>query len=542
ILRELDAAAVGLDVVFREPSNPQVPPSVRAQLNSPELGAELREFLEPDALLAQELSRTDRVVLGTVLTAEHPPRFSTRLTDSNAVNDLSMPGEGASISNIAVATEWHGVLNVPMDADGAIRRHSRTYDGYGSLAAVLVERVQPGSVNWDSQGIVLLRLLDPESFERVRLSDLLRGREAFREVIEGRVVLIGADSELDRRVLYGAYRVPGVLVHATAVDNLLHGEQWQMDGMAAWLGALLTFLCHIAIGLGLERGGVARAVSMIAAVVVLFCTAWLVAFLSAGWVWVTLPAALGGVALVGAGISRRWERARRGRLILAERVERDRLVTATVAHTADGVLVTDQSFSVRYSNHAARMLLQLDSHAPSLAGLSDELRLDTGELTLSRAEDSGLAERFVAFVRSDMRLEGELHWIYTLRDVTETRELERLKAQLVSSMSHELKNPLTSIHAALKMMQAGILGDMPQASRGSLNAASAASERMVRLIDDTLEAERRSDSDLQIRVQAVESWNDLVSSAVALHDLTAAQASVELVFSPGEDTELWVDS
>ncbi|MEL6545767.1 MAG: ATP-binding protein, partial [Myxococcota bacterium] len=269
---------------------------------------------------------------------------------------------------------------------------------------------------------------------------------------------------------------------------------------------------------------------------------WLVAFLSAGWVWVTLPAALGGVALVGAGISRRWERARRGRLILAERVERDRLVTATVAHTADGVLVTDQSFSVRYSNHAARMLLQLDSHAPSLAGLSDELRLDTGELTLSRAEDSGLAERFVAFVRSDMRLEGELHWIYTLRDVTETRELERLKAQLVSSMSHELKNPLTSIHAALKMMQAGILGEMPQASRGSLNAASAASERMVRLIDDTLEAERRSDSDLQIRVQAVESWNDLVSSAVALHDLTAAQASVELVFSPGEDTELWVDS
>ncbi|MEL6546245.1 MAG: CHASE2 domain-containing protein [Myxococcota bacterium] len=293
ILRELDAAAVGLDVVFREPSNPQVPPSVRAQLNSPELGAELREFLEPDALLAQELSRTDRVVLGTVLTAEHPPRFSTRLTDSNAVNDLSMPGEGASISNIAVATEWHGVLNVPMDADGAIRRHSRTYDGYGSLAAVLVERVQPGSVNWDSQGIVLLRLLDPESFERVRLSDLLRGREAFREVIEGRVVLIGADSELDRRVLYGAYRVPGVLVHATAVDNLLHGEQWQMDGMAAWLGALLTFLCHIAIGLGLERGGVARAVSMIAAVVVLFCTAWLVAFLSAGWVWVTLPAEIG---------------------------------------------------------------------------------------------------------------------------------------------------------------------------------------------------------------------------------------------------------
>lgn len=49
-----------------------------------------------------------------------------------------------------------------------------------------------------------------------------------------------------------------------------------------------------------------------------------------------------------------------------------------------------------------------------------------------------------------------------VRDITERKEVDRLKDEFVSTVSHELRTPLTSIKGALGLIQSGIGGDMPE--------------------------------------------------------------------------------
>jgi PAS domain S-box-containing protein len=52
-----------------------------------------------------------------------------------------------------------------------------------------------------------------------------------------------------------------------------------------------------------------------------------------------------------------------------------------------------------------------------------------------------------------------------LHDVTERRELERMKSEFVSAVSHELRTPLTSIRGSLGLLEAGAVGTIGDKAR-----------------------------------------------------------------------------
>ena len=52
------------------------------------------------------------------------------------------------------------------------------------------------------------------------------------------------------------------------------------------------------------------------------------------------------------------------------------------------------------------------------------------------------------------------------RDVTQRREVDRMKNEFVSVVSHELRTPLTSIRGSLGLLAGGALGELaPPADR-----------------------------------------------------------------------------
>lgn len=79
--------------------------------------------------------------------------------------------------------------------------------------------------------------------------------------------------------------------------------------------------------------------------------------------------------------------------------------------------------------------------------------------------------------------------VVVFRDVTQRREIERMKDQFLSTVSHELRTPLTSILGSLKMLGPLVESSPTQAQR-MITIALRSCDRLVRLIADILDVER----------------------------------------------------
>jgi signal transduction histidine kinase len=96
--------------------------------------------------------------------------------------------------------------------------------------------------------------------------------------------------------------------------------------------------------------------------------------------------------------------------------------------------------------------------------------------------------------------------------VLELQQSEQMRRQIVSMVGHDLRSPLTSIDAALTLINEGVLGAVPQAVLEASTTASQNLGRLVRLTNDLLDAEclasgsvrlERSESSVQSILQQV---------------------------------------
>ncbi len=80
--------------------------------------------------------------------------------------------------------------------------------------------------------------------------------------------------------------------------------------------------------------------------------------------------------------------------------------------------------------------------------------------------------------------------ITIVRNVTEQKALERLKAEFIATISHELRTPLTSIRGSLALLRGGALGELPEAMKDLLAIAENNALRLVRLVNDILDQDK----------------------------------------------------
>ncbi|MDQ6672640.1 MAG: ATP-binding protein [Chloroflexota bacterium] len=91
--------------------------------------------------------------------------------------------------------------------------------------------------------------------------------------------------------------------------------------------------------------------------------------------------------------------------------------------------------------------------------------------------------------------------VVIFRDISQRRSVEEMKDELISHVSHELRTPLTSIRSALGLLGAGVVGPMPVKAERMLDIAVKNTDRLIRLINDTLDLERVDSA--QFRMQRV---------------------------------------
>jgi PAS domain S-box-containing protein len=133
-------------------------------------------------------------------------------------------------------------------------------------------------------------------------------------------------------------------------------------------------------------------------------------------------------------------------------------------------------------------------------------------------------ERQLALFASPVRSGGrDLGTLYGLRDVTQERELDRMKTEFVSQVSHELRTPLTAIKGFTDLMLDGDAGELSDEQSEYLAIVKSNADRLVALINDLLDVSRIEAGRIQLKLEAVDVGAVLGSVLATMRPLTDAK-------------------
>jgi PAS domain S-box-containing protein len=216
---------------------------------------------------------------------------------------------------------------------------------------------------------------------------------------------------------------------------------------------------------------------------------------------------------------------------------------------AEGICGLDEDGRVNFANPTAARLLGLP--AIMLAGKPlDELlhgaapakqqcgedcplrrataksRGESGETHVYRADGSSFPAEFTLTpIRKDGRATGSA---LSFRDISQRAALDKLKDEFISTVSHEMRTPLTSIRGALGLLSAGLVGETNPKAQNLLRIAVANSDRLVRLINDILDLERIQSGREPLNFRTVQ-LASIVKQAVEDIQPMATAAGVQLI-------------
>lgn len=125
--------------------------------------------------------------------------------------------------------------------------------------------------------------------------------------------------------------------------------------------------------------------------------------------------------------------------------------------------------------------------------------------------------------------------VVVFRDVTRRREVDRMKNEFVSLVSHELKTPLTAIRGSLGLLAGGALGELAPPATRMIEIAMESSERLTRLINEILDMERVESGAMPMQIDAHRAA-DLLAVAHDQVQPLADDADIRVRIEHGEGT------
>ena len=227
------------------------------------------------------------------------------------------------------------------------------------------------------------------------------------------------------------------------------------------------------------------------------------------------------------------------RLFEATQREREKL-SSILAKTVDIVIVVDFDRRLILLNEAAIAAFNLNpreqyagrpfeevfAHTP-LEAIRQHLIVQTQHIPVM--EETIIADQ--RYFRTYITANEQVGWVIVMHDVTPFKETEQLKNELIATVSHDLKNPLSVINGYIEL-----LAMYPDRSTEFMRMIKRSIRTMRQLIDDLLDL-AHIDAGLELRAEPLDLSTVIQDSVMSLKSL-AEEKSLDLEVSIPPDLPL----
>ena len=233
---------------------------------------------------------------------------------------------------------------------------------------------------------------------------------------------------------------------------------------------------------------------------------------------------------------REYRQAGTARLVRAQQTTQ-----ATIDSFPDPVVIVDLAGVIERANPTARRVLGILPTDPALPWIPPEpirgplvdvlggrdVEFPTSSQQAISLRDNG-QERFflprVLAIRGDL---GPLGAAVVLQDVTKFRLVDQLKSDMVATVSHELKTPLTSIQMAVHLLLEEVVGTLGAKQTELLLAARQDADRLLAMVNDLLDLTRIEQGQVRLDLKPTPTA-DLVGGAIERFEVRAADRGIAL--------------
>ncbi len=228
-------------------------------------------------------------------------------------------------------------------------------------------------------------------------------------------------------------------------------------------------------------------------------------------------------------------------------VAKEKSKTHTIINSmTDGVLVVDKDGSVALLNPAATRFLSI-SVEEVLGKAIDQIKVEA--LTQAVKDVLRGEEENLAGVSQEIQLQTDGKEIYlrchavpvrdedgallggvaVLQDITQLKELERMKADFVAMVTHELRAPVAAIEQQLTVILKGLAGEINERQARMLGRAKERAKGLLDLVKDLLDLSK-IEAGMQVQYMEPVDIGALLAKVVELMRPQAEQKGLTLEF------------
>lgn len=211
------------------------------------------------------------------------------------------------------------------------------------------------------------------------------------------------------------------------------------------------------------------------------------------------------------------------------------MLSTVLGQMTDGVLLADHSGKVELLNKAAEAIFSISESAAIGRSVVEVMRhhslVDLWEKTLQGetsaiAFEMGVEHKYLQVVGIPLgdRLPGRSMLLF--QDLTKTHQLERVRRDFISNISHELRTPMASLKAISETLLDGALDD-PALSRKFVLRMDTEVDNLTMMVNELLELSRIEAGRMNLEFQRIQPRN-LLAKAQERMALQAERAGLSL--------------
>ncbi len=224
----------------------------------------------------------------------------------------------------------------------------------------------------------------------------------------------------------------------------------------------------------------------------------------------------------------------------AVEAERSRL-SAILEHAAETILVTDMDDCLwLWSDNAAENFnIKPDARGQKVVDYIDNIGIR--ELFVQLSEDKAPVHNEIDLedgrvFNAQLSSIDHIGRVVVMQDISHLKELDRLKSEFVSTVSHDLRTPLTTIQGYIELLER--VGPLTEGQRDFISKALHSLSHITALISDLLDIGRiEAGYDLEMYPFCI---NDVIQQSLDAHMMLIEQAELRLVTDVPNEL-LWIE-